>query len=614
MIRRTVTLSLVAASLSLAAPYDLGRTRDLAGAEPISATVALKLRNRAQLIDQLANLYDPRSPQFRRFFSPAEFQGRFAPTPETVQRAAAELQSHGLAVEVVNGSLLRVTGSPASVESAFGVTLHTFQVAGERDAPSYEYHAATSAPVLSETLAPVVEAVTGLDTHPRYRSFLRHAPQSRSLATGAKAGAPATTDAPGLWTVLDFAQYYDVTPLYDEGVSGRSKTIGIVTLASFTPSDAFSYWSSLGLKTSKDRIRVVNVDKGPGKPSDASGSDETTLDVEQSGGIAPGAKIIVYQAPNTDQGFLDAFAKAIDANDADAISCSWGSWEETVDPTQLQAFDNLFLQAASQGQSMSVAAGDQGAYDANGNYPLPQFTKVLSVDHPAADPWILAAGGTTLPGPQQFLLPDGGTFTVDVKNERAWGWDYLDGLCSALGLDPVSCGIFPVGGGGGISSLFNVPFYQEGLGGVHTTAAGQSLVDLSQTPPQTLITLPAHFAGRNVPDVSLNADPDTGYILTYTSDQTGFGTTPFFGGTSFVAPQLAGVSVLLDQQLQGRVGLLSFALYELAQSGIAYSGPQAPLRDIRHGDNEHYHAVEGFDPATGLGSLDVANLARTLNF
>ena len=100
-------------------------------------------------------------------------------------------------------------------------------------------------------------------------------------------------------------------------MTGAGRTIGILTFAAFTPSDAFAYWAALGLKVNPNRIQIVNVDGGPGAPSDASGSLETTLDVEQSGGIAPGANIIVYQAPNTLANFVDVFAAAIDANKAD---------------------------------------------------------------------------------------------------------------------------------------------------------------------------------------------------------------------------------------------------------------------------------------------------------
>jgi hypothetical protein len=126
-----------------------------------------------------------------------------------------------------------------------------------------------------------------------------------------------------------------------------------------------------------------------------------TLDVEQSGGLAPDAKIAVYQAPNTDQAFVDAFEAAISSNTADAISCSWGEWEEFLvqgtpitDPDSagdLRAMHNLFIQAALQGQSLSAAAGDAGSYD--NDDPTSGFSDVLSVEHPAADPYMLADVG-----------------------------------------------------------------------------------------------------------------------------------------------------------------------------------------------------------------------------
>ena len=116
-------------------------------------------------------------------------------------------------------------------------------------------------------------------------------------------------------------------PLYEEGLTGAGRTMGILTFAAITPSDVFAYWEALGLKVNPNRIQVVNVDGGPGAPSDASGSLETTLDVEQSGGVAPGANIIIHQAPNFFVNLVDVFAKAIDDNKADSLGISWGVWE-----------------------------------------------------------------------------------------------------------------------------------------------------------------------------------------------------------------------------------------------------------------------------------------------
>jgi subtilase family serine protease len=122
--------------------------------------------------------------------------------------------------------------------------------------------------------------------------------------------------------------------------------------------------------------------------------------------------------------------------------------------------------------------------------------------------------------------------------------------------------------------------------------------------------LPGNFPGRNLPDVSFNADPYTGYVVYYTSSVSGFGVEPGWGGTSFVAPQLNGVTALLGEDLHGhRIGLLNFPLYFLAITGQAYSGSNPPLNVIEYGDNWFYQARDGYSPAAGLGTLNVANFA-----
>ena len=439
----------------------------------------------------------------------------------------------------------------------------------------------------------------------------------------------STGNPPGFLTVADFARHYDVQPLYSRGVSGSSRTLGIVTLASFTPSDPFAYWSALGLSVNSNRIKTVNVDGGSGAPSDASGSIETTLDVEQSGGIAPGAKIIVYKAPNTNQGFVDNFATAIDANSAETLSTSWGFWEwyqnlensPVTDPTAgrtagiTQAFHGLFPRAAIQGQTLFAAAGDGGAYDINNDFGCtpPTCSLTLSVDNPASDAAMTAAGGTTLAGTQSYCLDAACTppyYTINIPQERVWGWDYLEGLCSVTGTpDPIACGIFPGGTGGGVSILFEEPLYQYFLSGIQRSQRGQTWV----LEGELVYTLPSNYPGRNVPDVSFNADPETGYVIYYTSNVNGFGIASFYGGTSFVAPQLNGISALLGEHLNGRrMGLLNYALYGAAISGQAYRGSNAPLHAIAYGDNWFYYGRNGYSPAAGLGTLDVANFAEYL--
>jgi kumamolisin len=610
-------------------PSDLGTALSVLGNQSLTVSVALPLRDTAAAQALLEATYTQGSAQYRHFLTPQEFDAQFGPTDATVAQVTKRFESAGLQVTRASSTLLKVTGSTSAIETAFSVSLHAYEVPAAAGVPGYRYRAPSSAPQVSSDIASSVQAVLGLDTRPRFRPHIRHSSGAVKITSTKLSGSvPNTPDMPGLWTVTDFVDYYDVGPLYKEGIEGKHRTIGIVTLASFTPSDAFAYWNSLGLAVAPNRIKIVTIDGGSGPPSDAAGSDETTLDVEQSGGLAPAANVIVYEAPNTEQGFVDAFAAAFDSNIPDTISTSWGQWEylddtsTAIDPVThrnvnaLKAFNDLFTQAALQGQSMYAAAGDAGAYDANDSqsiYPLPDFSKTLSVDSPASQPFLTAAGGTTLPGLQTFGLPDGSTYSLTIATEQAWGWDYLKQLCVLIGFpDPVDCGIFPVGGGGGVSVFMPRPFYQYFVPGVINSASGQALVDETQTPPQLIFKLPANFAGRNVPDISLNADPDTGYVIWYTSDQNGFEIEQFIGGTSFVAPQLNGITALYDQGLGYRVGLLNNDLYQLVRFGVAYGGRKAPLRDITAGDNWFYTGERGYDQATGVGVPDVSNLFRAL--
>lgn len=618
---------------------DRGSLAAESGTTPLSITIALRLRDLNQAEDLLKALHTPGDPQFHHFLTTDQFVARFAPTDGDVAKVIASLAKYGLAAQRATATTLKVTGLPADMERAFATSLHSYEVPKYDNASSYRFHAPVSRIAIPPELAGAVTAVAGLDTRPNFRPHVRSSSpkvvQRPSLGRASKGG-----NAPGFWTVTDFANYYDVQPLYSQGISGKGRTLGIITLAAFTPSDAFAYWNALGLSVDPNRITIVNVDGGPGAPSDVSGSVETTLDVEQSGGIAPGAKIIVYQSPNSSQGFLDLFATAVESNQAQTLSTSWGIWEwfqnsensPVIDPTTgeasgfAEANHELLVRAAIQGQSVFTASGDGGAYDVNSDFGCFGYsptvpgscTLTLSVDNPASDPAVTAGGGTTLAGVQQLCLNAACTaiYRVNVPKERVWGWDYLEGLCSFLGFDPVSCGIFPAGSGGGVSVMFRTPSYQNFLPGVQLSQPGQVFqgADFDTLYGRgTYYALPAHYPGRNVPDISFNADPDTGYVIYYTSEPKGvFNILTFFGGTSFTAPQLNGVAALLGQSLHGRIGLLNFPLYQLGVSGQGYRGPHPSFHAIADGDNWFYTGSKGYNPAVGFGTLDVANFARFL--
>jgi kumamolisin len=610
-------------------PLDLGSA---AADQLMSVTLALELTDMNGAENLMKSLYTPGDPQFHKFLSTDQFVARFAPSDADVAKTVASLQKYGLSAQKTSATTLSVSGSADALQRAFSVRLHSYAVPAHDNAPGYTFHAPLSHATIPAEIASSVVAVAGLDSRPQLRPHVHAAPQAvRTRA--APSNRPAATGNPfGLLTVTDFAGLYDVTPLYAQGISGRGQTVGIMTFAALTPSDPFSYWSALGLRVSEHRLRIVDIDGGPGAPSDASGSVETTVDVEQSGGIAPGARIIVYQGPNTNQAFIDVLAAAVEADSAQSLSISWGFWEwyqneenspvtdpfsgQTVGVTQ--AFHELLVRAAIQGQSVFTASGDGGAYDINHDWPcfpagdIPNATNTcgltLSVDYPGSDPAITAAGGTTLPGLQEFCLNAACTppyYDVTIAHESVWGWDYLTGFCAAIGLTPYTCGTFPAGSGGGVSIIYPIPSYQHDLPGTQRSQRDQDWI-LNGV---LTYSLPEHFQGRNVPDISFNADPETGYVIYYTSDVSGFGIDTFYGGTSFVAPQLNGVTALLDQSLGGnRIGFLNYALYNAASSEHGSSA----IHPIAYGDNWFYHGRDGYNPAAGLGTLDVANFAKEL--
>ncbi len=432
---------------------DLGPLTARTGTTPISVTIALHLPELNEAERLLKSLYTPGDPQFHRFLTASQFVARFAPADADVRRVTAVLAQYGLAARQTTATTLRVTGSPAAMERAFAVSLHSYEVPAHGNVPGYTFHAPLARPTIPSEISGLVAGLVGLDSRPSFRP--RSIRALRSLArVQSTAASTSTPDPPGFWTVTDFADYYDVQPLYKAGATGSGRTLAIVTLASFTPSDAFAYWHAVGLTVSPKRLRIINIDGGPGAPSDASGSVETAVDVEQSGGVAPGANIIVYQAPNTNQSFLDAFAAAIDSNSAETLSTSWGEWEgfenlengPVTDPITgqtvsfNQALHEQLLRAAIQGQSFFTASGDGGAYEAN--YDLGCYgpfspsvadscSLTLSVGSPGVDTAMTAGGGTTLAGVQKFCLNAACTqsFDVDVPHERVWAWDYLEGLC-----------------------------------------------------------------------------------------------------------------------------------------------------------------------------------------
>jgi subtilase family serine protease len=576
-----------------------------------TVTVTLALRNQAALEAYVASIGDSKSANFRKFITPAQFAASYGQTPAAVAQAVSFLTAQGFTVNQVhaNNLLISITGTNAQLATTFGTAMHNYSLLGET------YTAATGKVALPAALSGIATGVSGLSTKTAFHTHGATIPNTGVLAND----VPAVTvsadvpppSGPGAYSVLDLAAKYNVNPLYAKGLTGAGKTIGIATLASYSHSDVFAYWNQLGITTSPTRITDVLVDGGP-RPQDgptSGGAGETTLDIEQSGGIAPGANIRVYIAPNAGNGFLDVFAQAIDENLVDVLSVSWGSPEIYNAQSDIDAFHAVFLQASAQGIPVIAAAGDAGAFDINRSYTYPDCTTLLTVDFPAADPLVVAAGGTTLPNTVQHRYGP-----VTVTQERPWGWDYLrDYIVTHYGNALYYSSYYTVGAGGGVSVDYALPSYQAGLTGTMTSAPAQSLlcaaafIGAPGSAYYDLVDLPAGVAGRNLPDLSLNADPYSGYSIYFMG---GWGTGS--GGTSFVAPQLNGIFTLIASGLpgSGRLGPINPQLYA-AFKAQGYSAG-SPFKAITTGDNEYYKAAAHYNPGSGLGSLDVTALGTTL--
>jgi kumamolisin len=333
---------------------------------------------------------------------------------------------------------------------------------------------------------------------------------------------------------------------FPSGVNGAGQCIAVIELGGgYRPSDLSSFFSGLGISAPK--VTAVSVDGGANSPTgDSSGPDgEVELDIEVAGAIAPAAQIAAYFAPNTDQGFIDAVSAAVhDANlKPSIISISWGGPENSWTQQSRNALNSACEDASTLGVTVLAASGDSGASDGSTD-------GAPTVDFPAASPFVIGCGGTKL--------------TISgaaIGSEQAW-----NELSANEGAT-----------GGGVSEFFALPSYQQ-----------------SAKVPKA----PNGFVGRGVPDVSGDADPETGYNVLVDGQQT------VIGGTSAVAPLWAGLLALINQSLGTNVGFVNPLLYS--------AKVETTFHDITSGSNGNYSAGPGWDACTGLGSPNGAALLTAL--
>ena len=569
------------------------------------------------------------------FDSVDQFAASYGQSQDVVDALTGYLAQFGIKTKVYPGNVdVSATGTAAEFDVALHCSQKNYHVpsqagSGGENIPAQTVYSATGSPELPYRIGHNVLAILGLTN---YAPFVSHTVKLSS-ALKPKSVSKSSLGTPGSYLPAAFAASYHLTSLAKQA-NGSGQTLGIVTLASVDPGGPQYFWKNIAKIPSTGRtLTVASVDGGAGKPSDAAGTDETDLDVEQSGALAPGANVIVYQTPNTDPGFIDAFFAAASADQAGSLSTSWGESETVVAAAVAAgqetaayeaAFDEVFLELADQGQSVFDAAGDAGAYDDSDELG----TTELSVDTPADSPYATAAGGTTLPWSGKLTGPKG-TAKVTVTRQRAWGWDYLwKAFAKTNGSSYATAAVNNLlGGGGGFSAAEPEPSYQTLVSGTSdyhgvkyltptrvkvvvpgTDFAEPTRFKVTSTPP----LVSGRGSGRAVPDLSANADPESGYLVWEPSAAALGGPLYGAGGTSFVAPQLNGSAAVIDSYLGHRVGLWNPGLYALA------AGPASPVTPLStksgSNDNLFYTGNPGqrYNEATGLGVPNLTKLAQDL--
>jgi subtilisin-like proprotein convertase family protein len=507
----------------------------LASTNRLHLAIGLPLRNPEALNTLLQQIYDPTSPFFHQYLTPEQFTEKFGPTEQDYQAVMDFAKANRLTVTTTFGNrvLLDIEGNVPDIERALHITMRIYNHPRE----NRQFHAPDTEPSL-DIAVPILH-IGGLDDYslPRPANLVMH-PSLQSAAGPPKTGSGSG----GTFLGNDYrAAYVPGTPL-----TGTGQTVGLLQFDGYFTNDITRYENLAGISS----VTLTNIPIDGGVATPGSGVGEVSLDIEMVISMAPGvSRVMVYEAPNPSP-WEDLVHRIAMDNQAKQISCSWSGG--AADPTAEAAF----LQMAVQGQSFFCASGDTNAVV--GTFPFPtDSTNITEV------------GGTTL-----TTTGAGGSYS----SETVWNW-FLEIGASEDG----------VGSSGGISTLYPIPPWQQGVG----TPSNKGSSTL-----------------RNVPDVALTAD---NVFVAY-----GNGTTNWFGGTSCAAPLWAGFTALINQQAATNslppVGFLNPALYAIG-NGPSYT---SCFHDITTGNNTwsgstgRFFAVTGYDLCTGWGTPNGINLINAL--
>jgi kumamolisin len=517
--------------------------------EQIEVTIRLRSRASSADLDAAVAALGATPPSERVYLTPEQFTARYGADPKEIEKVAQFARDNHLTVvrSDLDQRTLVVSGSAATLSSTFQVKLVRYS------SPQGDYRGRLGPLHIPAALQGIIVGIFGLDNRQqaRPRSIL---PAQRARLRAAAGATPAKEEEARSFYPHEIGAYYN----FPTHLTGEGQCIGILEFGGgFSQADLDTYFQQLKLPSPQvEAVSVDGVSNQPGADPDIDG--EVMLDIEVASALAPGAKIAVYFAPFTEQGWVDAVSAAVHDTKRrpSVLSISWGFTEgQDIWTSQaIQAVNQAFEAAALLGVTVCCASGDDGSQDQldDGH---------AHVDFPAGSPYVLACGGTTLQ-----LTGDAITGEI-VWNEgaRAEGGGAT---------------------GGGISEINALPAWQEGV------------VPASVNP--------THMRGRGVPDVAGNADGRTGYTILVDGQ-----VVQGVGGTSAVSPLWAGLIARVNQQLGKPVGFINPLLYK--------SNIPAALRDITVGTNDPtggvigaYNAQTGWDACTGWGSPDGARLVAAL--
>jgi Pro-kumamolisin, activation domain/Bacterial Ig-like domain (group 3) len=623
-----------------------------------------------ELLDQQQ---DQSSPNYHRWLTPERFGQQFGPSDQDIQKITSWLQSHGFQVASVSSgrTVIEFSGTAGQVQDAFHTSIHKYSVPTRSGALEDHWANATD-PSIPAALAPVVAGVDTLHNFPRKPMHVVRGAYTKNTQTGiirplgpANPAAPSWTTGCGQQTCYflgpyDFAAIYNVAGLWNgsPAIDGTGQTIAVIGESDVDFKDIEGFQNMFGLPT-KDPVLVPDGPDPGVVPGDETESD---LDLEWSGSVAKGATIdfVIAATTNTTLGVDLAALHAVDKNVAPIISESYGICELGVGTTGNQFYSGLWQQAAAQGITVLIAAGDSGSAgcDSQDNPPPAPAEYGLEVSGFASTPYNVAVGGTDF---NDLANPSSYWNAANAATTQASAKGYIpeipwDDSCTSIAISffgyssnsltncndkqLLGIAVWTVGGSGGKSACTvnngNNPSSCSGGYGKPSWQAGKGVPSDSK---------------RDLPDVALFASggyiSGSAYIICeadFTDASYCSAQNPDFltvGGTSASTPSFAGIMAMVVQKTASRQGNANYILYQLAaQSGASCTSSGSPAStcifyDITTGTNAMpcddtgpspvncgspgaegigiltgYNSTAGYDQATGLGSVNAANLVN----